>query len=125
MSGFAAAEQLNPYASPTIDAAREPAAARPAAKPGSVAIVLSGLVLLLVGYFTSNLLVMAELYDIDWGPGASNAPSPFASVLPTAMHQWLAYAVAAAAFVVGAVMVGSQRFNPMTIVVYVMCPLAG
>jgi hypothetical protein len=115
----------NPYTSPRASGAPLPAPAAPVTKPGSIGIVLGGFVLLLLGYFTSNLFLISDLYHIGMGPDGKAIPSPLAAVFTTAPQQWGMYALCAAAFVAGAVMIGSQRFNPMAVVCYVMCPLVG
>jgi len=123
MSAVIADSVSNPYATPRV--ATVPAPAPVASnKPGSFPIIFGGFVLLLLGYFTSNLLVIAELYKIGMGPDGT-APPPLAALQLTPAQGWMFYIASAAAFIVGAVMVGSQRFNPIAVVCYVMCPLVG
>jgi hypothetical protein len=123
MSAVLADSVPNPYAMPRV--ATIPASAPvQASKPGSLGIIFSGFVLLLLGYFTSNLLVISELYKIGMGPDGSSPP-PLAALELTPAQGWMFYIASAAAFVAGAVMVGSQRYNPIAIVCYVMCPLVG
>ena len=88
-------------------------------------MILGGFVLLLGGYFTSNLFLISDLYHVGMGPGGRAIPSPLAAAFTTAPQQWGLYVACAAAFVAGTVMIGSQPFNPMAIVCYVMCPLVG
>jgi hypothetical protein len=121
---FADAAQ-NPYASPSLEASSAPVETAPSPTPGSLAIIFPGFVLLLVGYFMSNLLLIGDLYHIGMGPQGQVVASPLAAICRTAPEQWLLYVLCAAAFVAGAVMIGSQRFNPMAVVCYVMCPIVG
>src|SRR5687768_3114420 len=114
----------NPYASPAQEI-RPAAVAAAAEKPGSLALFFLGFILLLGGYFTSNIFLISDLYNVPFGPNGKAIPSPFASAAGTAPQQWLLYAAFAAAFVVGAVLIGSQRFNPLTFVAHIMCPLVG
>src|SRR5688572_6612578 len=114
----------NPYASP-VPENRPAAAAAPAEKPGSLGVFFAGFILLLGGYFTSNIFLIADLYHVPFGPNGKVIASPFAETFSTAPQQWMLYAACAAAFVAGVVMIGSQRFNPMTFVAYIMCPLVG
>lgn len=115
----------NPYASPSVESRSTPITATPVTKPGSLAIILAGFVLLLAGYFTSNLFLIADLYHIGFGPNGKVIASPLAAAFNTPAQQWMLYVAFAAAFIAGAVMIGSQRFNPMAVVCFVMCPLAG
>src|SRR5262245_375347 len=116
----------NPYASPSSTPKAPPAPAPAAkAKPGSLAIIFPGFILLLVGYLCSNLFLISDLYQVGFGPGGKVIPSPFAMAFQTPAQQWMVYLATASAFVAGAVMFGSQRFNPITVVCYMMCPLAG
>jgi hypothetical protein len=117
-------DQLNnPYASPRLESSTAAQPQTVAAKPGSVVIILLGLVLVLVGYLASNLFMISNLYQVGFGPDGQVVPSPFVAAGTTPLVQWLIYAAFAAAFVGGAVMIGSQPFNPMAIVCYMMCPL--
>jgi hypothetical protein len=114
----------NPYASPQPCADSRPApaeAAKPA--PGSLFAILGGFALLLVGYFTSNLLVISDLYHIGFGPDG-DIPSPLAAFFKTPGQQWAMYCLSAAATIAGCILFGSQRYNPLAIVCYIMCPLA-
>jgi len=114
----------NPYASPTPDAS--PAPVQPAASQhGSLACIIPGFLLLLVGYLASNVLAIADLYHVGFGPDGQFIPSPLAGVFTTPFLQWLFYALTASAAIAGCVLVGSQNFNPMVVVCYVMCPLVG
>jgi hypothetical protein len=125
MSTFLANQFPNPYASP--QAATAPAAkpATPANKPGNIGIVLGGFVLLFAGYIISNIFVISDLYHMPMGPDKEFIPSPFSPLFTTPAQQWTFYVVCAAAFVAGAVMIGSQNFNPIVVVAYVMCPIVG
>jgi hypothetical protein len=114
----------NPYASPQSNPIAAELAA-PAERPGSLLLIIGGFVLLLVGYLASNLFAIADLYGLGMGPNDEQIPSPLASVLTTPAQQWIFYFVTGSAFVAGAVMLGSQRFNPLAVVCYVMCPIAG
>jgi hypothetical protein len=114
----------NPYASPAPESRPAPAAI-PAEKPGSIAIFFAGFILLLGGYFTSNIFLIADLYHVPFGPNGKAIPSPFAASFSTAPQQWMLYAACAAGFVAGVILIGSQRFNPMTLVACIMCPLVG
>jgi hypothetical protein len=115
----------NPYASPSAVAAPAPAAPAADARPGSLVLIVVGFVLVLVGYITSNFFLISDLYHVGFGPGGKEIPSPFAPVFSTPALQWMLYLASASAFVAGAVMIGSQRFNPLAVVAYVMCPLIG
>ena len=123
MSASPADLVANPYASPEFAPAEAPAKETP--QHGSVALIMTGFVLLLVGYLTSNLFAIADLYGLGMGPEGEVIPSPLSLVFTTPFQRWMFYVVSGAAFVVGAVLLGSQRFNPVTVVCYVMCPLAG
>ena len=114
----------NPYASPQscVDCQPMPAdSAKPA--PGSLFAILGGFALLLVGYLTSNLLVISDLYHIGFGPDG-DVPSPLALVFKTPGQQWAMYCLSAGATIAGCILFGSQRYNPLAIVCYLMCPLA-
>ena len=124
MSSIFADNFPNPYSSPRAAALRASSAC-PRKRAGSVGIIFGGFVLLLGGYFTSNLFLISDLYHVGMGPGGEAIPSPLAAAFTTAPQQWGLYMACAAAFVAGAVMIGSQPFNPMAIVCYVMCPLVG
>src|SRR5439155_7189687 len=108
MSAVLADSVPNPYATPRVQTVPAPAPVA-ANKPGSLPIILGGFVLLLLGYFSSNLLVIGDLYKISMGPNV-HAPSPLAVAEMTPAQEWMLYIAATAAFVAGAVMVGSQRF---------------
>jgi hypothetical protein len=114
----------NPYSSPQFAAPEAPPAVEPAPH-GSVGLILTGFFLLLVGYLTSNLFAIADLYGLGMGPAGEQVPSPLSAVFTTPFQRWMFYVATGAAFVSGAVLLGSQRFNPITVVCYVMCPLAG
>ncbi|MCI0358120.1 MAG: hypothetical protein L0211_06540 [Planctomycetaceae bacterium] len=114
----------NPYASPAPTPEPAPAE-QPKPQPGSLAIIFPGFILLLVGYLTSNVFAVADLYHVGFGPQGEFIPSPFASAFTTPLAQWLFYAVAAGAAIAGCVVVGSQKFNPMAVVIFVMCPIVG
>jgi hypothetical protein len=116
----------NPYASPAATPEAPPAPAEPA-KPqhGSLACIFPGFLLLLVGYLASNVLAVADLYHVGFGPDGEFIPSPFSVVLTTPFLQRLFYALTASAAIAGCVLIGSQNFNPMAVVCYVMCPLVG
>src|SRR4029079_7825428 len=90
MSAVLADSVSNPYATPRIEAAPAPVAA-PAKKPGSLGMIFGGFVLLLLGYFTSNLLLISDLYKIGIGPNGQPVPSPFAMATTTPAVQWLLY----------------------------------
>ena len=124
MSTVVADSFQNPYASPVPETRPAPATV-PAEKPGSLGLIFGGFVLLLAGYFTSNLFLIFDLYHVPFGSDGQVIPSPLAAAASTAAQRWLLYVVCASAFVSGAVMIGSQRFNPMAVVCYVMCPLIG
>jgi len=115
----------NPYASPNTVAVPAPAAPAADASPGSLVLIILGFVLVLVGYITSNFFLISDLYHVGFGPGGKDIPSPFASVFSTPALQWMLYLACALAFVAGAVMIASQRFNPLAVVAYVICPLIG
>jgi hypothetical protein len=115
----------NPYVSPRLETAPASAPVAAVAKPGSIGMILGGFVLVLVGYLMSNIFVISDLYHVGFGPDGKVIPSPFASVFSTAPQQWTLYFVCATAFIAGAVMIGSQPFNPLVVVCYVMCPLVG
>jgi hypothetical protein len=112
----------NPYASPQglseVDVKPE------TAKPGSLAIVFGGFVLLLVGYLTSNLFLISDLYNVPFGPDDKPVPSPFAIAFTSPAALWGAYSLGAAAAIAGAVMIASQAFNPLAVVCYMFCPIA-
>lgn len=115
----------NPYASPAEVAEPAPQPAAPVVPQfGSLAIVFPGVLLLLVGYLASNLFALGDIFGLGFGPEGKPIPSPLAGVLTTPGQQWLFYAVAGAAAIVGAVMVGSQNFSPAAAVCYFMCPIA-
>jgi hypothetical protein len=122
-SGFATAA-TNPYATPQC--LSEAADASPAAaktKHGSLAIVFAGFLLVLGGYFTSNIFLIADLYHVPFGPNGKVLSSPFAATFSTPAQQWMLYGACAAATIAGCIMVGSQAFNPLAAVAYIMCPL--
>jgi hypothetical protein len=124
MSTYVADSASNPYASPSPVESLAPAeAATPA--PGSLAIIFPGFLLLFVGYITSNLFLIGDLYHLSIGPNDQAVASPFSLIAHSPLEQWLLYTLCAMAFVAGAVMVGSQRLNPAAIVCYVMCPIVG
>ena len=123
MSAPSADLLANPYASPEL--APIEASAKPAPEHGSVILIMAGFFLLLVGYLTSNLFAIADLYGLGMGPEGETVPSPLSLVFTTPFQRWMFYIVSGAAFIGGAVLLGSQRFNPVTVVCYVMCPLAG
>src|SRR5207249_1027047 len=75
--------------------------------------------------FTSNLFLVSDLYHVGFGPNGEVIPSPLALAFHTPAQLWMVYVAFAGAFVAGSVMLASQRFNPMAVVCYVMCPLAG
>lgn len=114
----------NPYAAPQ-DAPIVAEVVETPARPGSLGLILGGFVLLLVGYLTSNLFAIADLYGLGMGPGGQQIPSPLAGVFTTPLEQWLFYLLTASAFIAGAVMLSSQRWNPLAAVCYIMCPIAG
>jgi hypothetical protein len=124
MSTLLADQVQNPYASPGLEGGRPPAAVKPTVV-GSLAMVFGGFFLVLLGYFTSNLFLIGDLYKVGMGPDGQSISSPFALFATTPVEQWLLYALCASAFIAGAVMIGSQRFNPLAVVIYVMCPLVG
>jgi hypothetical protein len=124
MSTLLADSASNPYASPAPVVTAEKPKEELKVNMGSVGIILGGLVLMLVGYLTSNLFLMSDLYHIGMGPDGKEMPSPFAAALTSPAQLWLVYILCASACVVGAVMIGSQAFNPITAVCYIMCPLA-
>jgi hypothetical protein len=115
----------NPYVSPRSAVTPVAAPAVQPIRPGSIGITVGGFVLLLLGYFASNLFVISDLYHIGFGPDGKVIPSPLASIASTAPQQWMLYAACAAAFVTGAVMIGSQSFNPLVAVCYIICPVVG
>jgi hypothetical protein len=125
MSTMLADRVPNPYASPGLERTPAPAPTKPTTAVGSLAMVFGGFILVLAGYFTSNLFLIGDLYKIGMGPEGKPIASPFALLGTTPVEQWLLYALCASAFIAGAVMIGSQRFNPMAVVCYVMCPLVG
>ena len=92
-------------------------------KSGSFAIVSLGFVLLLGGYFVSNFFMISDLYQVGFGPNGEVIPSPFAANFHTPFQQWMLYGVSALATIAGLVMIGSQRFNSIVAVCYIMCPL--
>src|SRR4051794_8831488 len=114
----------NPYASPLAAPSPAAIAVAPLAKTGSLGLVFGGFILLLLGYFASILLI-SDLYHVGFGSDGKAIPSPLAAIFTTVPLLWLAYFLCAAAFVAGAVMIGSQPFTPMAVVCYVMCPLVG
>ena len=115
----------NPYASPSTVALPVPAAPAADTRPGSLVLIIFGFVLVIAGYLTSSFFLISDLYHVGFGPGGKEIPSPFAPMFSTPALQWMLYLAAASAFVAGAVMIGSQRFNPLAVVAYVMCPLIG
>ncbi|HEX5103903.1 MAG TPA: hypothetical protein VFV87_08845 [Pirellulaceae bacterium] len=115
---------LNPYASPPLDEPiirAELADEKP--KPGSLPLIFLGFILLLVGYLASNIFAIADLYQIGFGPGGEVIPSPLADVFSTPGWQWLFYGICAAATIAGCILIGSQNFNPLVAVIFIMCPL--
>jgi hypothetical protein len=123
MSTLLADKDQNPYASPRLESGPAPSPPTPVAKPGSLVIILVGFMLVLGGYLTSNLFLISDLYQVGFGPDGKVLSSPFAAAFSTPGQQWMLYAACAAAFIAGAIMVGSQPFNPMAVVCYAMCPL--
>jgi hypothetical protein len=121
MSTFLANQFPNPYASPQPQFAPASKPASPANKPGNVGLVLGGIALLFAGF--SNILVISDLYHMPMGPDQEFIPSPFAPLFTTPAQQWTFYVICAAAFVAGAVMIGSQNFNWQVVVAYVMFPV--
>jgi hypothetical protein len=115
---------VNPYAAPQ-DAPIVAEVVQEPPKPGSISLILGGFVLLVVGYLTSNLFAIADLYGLGMGPGGQQIPSPLGGVLTTPLQKWLFYVATASACIAGAVMLGSQRWNPFAVVCYVMCPIVG
>ena len=115
---------VNPYSSPQPEPVAAEVVSAPD-KPGSLGLIMGGFVLLLLGYLASNLLAIADLYGLGMGPHGQQTPSPLAGVFTTPLQQWAFYIVSGSAFVAGAVMLGSQRMNPLAMVCYVMCPIAG
>jgi hypothetical protein len=125
MHAPAAESVFNPYASPP---AEEPIIRAELAKlepqPGSLVIIFPGFILLLVGYLASNIFAIADLYQVGFGPGGEVIPSPFAGALGEGpAGAWLLYGLFATAAVAGCILVGSQNFNPLTAVLFMMCPL--
>lgn len=115
----------NPYASPSAAPQAQQTAEPVAPRQGSLAIIIPGFLLLLVGYLTSNLFAVGDLYGLGYGPGGEPIPSPLAEVFKTPMQQGLFYAITAAATIAGCIMIGSQNFNPMAAVMYMLCPIVG
>jgi hypothetical protein len=119
----------NPYASPAPPPPPPPEEVpqwpAPKPKPGSLFVIFPGFILLLVGYLASNVFAIADLYHVGFGPNGQFIPSPLAGVCTTPLLQWLFYVVTASAAIGGCLMVGSQRFNPSAIVIFVMCPIVG
>ena len=116
----------NPYASPVgIPQTTENAAGptQEANRTGSLALIFLGFVLLLGGYLTSNIFAISDLYQLGFGPEGEVIPSPFALLFTTPAQQWLFYALAASAAIVGCVLIGSQNGHPMAFVCYILCPL--
>jgi hypothetical protein len=117
----------NPYVSPLPDVPivqAELVDDKP--KLGSLSIIAVGFGLLLIGYLSSNVFAIADLYQVGFGPDGEVIPSPFAAFFgdkPAA--QWLFYAVCASAAIGGCILIGSQNFNPLVGVIFVMCPLVG
>jgi hypothetical protein len=116
----------NPYASPAAAPDFSLLPAEPAApRPGSLVIIILGFFLLLVGYAVSNALAIGDLYGLGMAPEGEKIPSPLAELCSTPFELWLFYAATAGATVAGCLLIGSQNANPMAIVCYVMCPIAG
>ena len=117
---------FNPYASPApVEAPIQAELVEPKPKFGSLAIIFLGFILLLVGYLTSNILAISDLYQIGMGPDGEATASPFAVFGTSPAAQWLFYAVCASAAIAGCILIGSQNFNPMVAVIFFMCPIAG
>ena len=87
-------------------------------------MILPGFFLLLVGYLTSNLFVIGDLYQLGFGPDDKPIESPFKQLFSSPSQEWGLYCLCAGAAVAGCVMFGSQRYNPLAIVCYLMCPIA-
>ena len=116
----------NPYASPTAAPEAQLLPAEPAApRPGSLVMIILGFFLLLVGYVISNALAIGDLYGLGMAPEGEKIPSPLAELCSSPFELWLFYAATAGATVAGCLLIGSQNANPMAIVCYVMCPIAG
>jgi hypothetical protein len=114
----------NPYASPAAAPPPPPAPAEQSTpRHGSLACIIPGFLLLLVGYLASNFFAIADLYHVGFGPNGQFIPSPLAGVCTTPFLQWLFYGLAASAAIAGCVLVGSQNHNSLAIVCYIMCPL--
>jgi hypothetical protein len=126
MQTTTAGSLLNPYASPAGDIPviqAEIVEDKP--KHGSLALILLGFVLLLVGYMAGNVFAIFDLYQIGMGPDGEAMPSPISELCPTPASLWLFYGLCAAATIAGCLLIGSQNFNPLCAVVFFMCPIAG
>ena len=119
----------NPYLASSSEQDRQqevpPADVSLKAQMGSLGIIFLGFVLLLGGYFVSNFFAISDLYQLGLGPSGEVLPSPFADTFTTPAQKWMLYVGSALAAVLGLVMIGSQKYNPMAAVCYFMCPLVG
>lgn len=110
----------NPYASPAALPEPPPVEQAPA-REGTIGLIIAGVALLLMGYFTSNLFAIDDLYGIGLGP---RGQSPLAGVFTTPAQQWLFYVLTASAAAAGCVLFGSQRFHSAMAVIFFFCPIA-
>jgi len=115
----------NPYASPQVcETPHRAQLQQEKPQPGSLALILGGFFMLLIGYLTSNLFVIGDLYHLAFGPDNQHIASPFAALFSSPAQEWGLYCLCAGATIAGCVMFGSQRYNPLAIVCYMMCPIA-
>src|SRR5262245_29188069 len=92
----------NPYASPQPCEVPQPARPQPEkSQPGSLALILGGFFLLLVGYLTSNLLVIGDLYHLGFGPDNEPIASPLAALFSSPAQEWGLYCLCAGATIAG------------------------
>lgn len=87
----------------------------------SGAAVFFGGLMTLVGYLTSNVFCVFDLFET--GPGGLPAPSPFQLWFTSPEAMWCVYAGCSTVAIIGMLMIASQPWSQTCGVVYIMCPI--
>ena len=83
----------------------------------SLGIMFLGFILFLPGYMGSTLVLIGDLY------GNSADGFGLQAIIGQEFNPWLGYAFCTTFFVLGTLLIGSQRFMAITAVAYVICPI--